>query len=94
MGEAAAPVPPLCICNFGRFNTCEELEGVWIHVLPLLQTEVFTLIAVITLKPLGAQTWNIRRSFVLLATQIRRANIYLCTDVALLRKAGGKHGRP
>lgn len=90
-----SPVPPVCISNFSRFNTWEELEeGVWIHVLLFLQTEVFTLIAVIALKPLGAQTWNIRRSFVLLATQIQRANIYLCTDVALLRKAGGKHSQP
>ena len=39
--------------------------------------EVFTPIASIALKPLGAQTWNIRRSFVLLATQIQHANIYL-----------------
>lgn len=88
------PVPPVCICNFGRFNTWEELEeGVWICVWHFLQTEVFTLIALIALKPLGAQMWNIGRIF-LLATQIQRPNIYLCTDIALLRKGSGKDGRP
>lgn len=87
------PVPPVCICNFGQFNTWEELEGVWICVWPFLQTEVFTLIALIALKPLGAQMWNIGKIF-FLATQIQHPNIYLCTDIALLRKGGGKDGRP
>lgn len=62
-------------------------------MLPFLQTQVFTLIALIALKPLGAQMWNIRRIFVLLATQTA-CKIYLCTDIALVRKAGGKRGRP
>lgn len=63
-------------------------------MLPFLQTEVFTLAALIALKPLGAQTWTIRRSFVILPTQTQSANIYLCTDIAILRKASGNKADP